>query len=474
MRPVDIALTPADKSAAMPDPAPLPAPGHRRSTRLHLAAVLIVVAYGAVAILPKVWHEREHHDFPQFYMGGVMAHAGDWAELYPEPIQGAKLNPGWPAGSRSKPGYWAAAQRRGVGRTFRYIQLPPNAILYAPLALLTSQDAYRLWHVIMWGFVAAAAWQAGRVYAVLGGPGAWGPAAVTLLVGCSPLMTYTARVSNTGPLLAACVGATALGLLRPERRGWAGPTLGIVVGGYTKFAPGVVLPVAVAMRRWRTVAATVALGVAIAGATMAVTGVGVWREFATVLWPPLQMASGAEANQTLYGLVSRVTHQFPLTGVAAVAVAAVRDGAGLAALALLVRRRSFWLDPAHVAAACALMMAWLLAFAPAAWAFYHCMLTPLWGWLAWEFARGRAGVRTAVVAAIVLTLVPTPGDWWGRLPEPIATRQFFSAVLVLAIAARRLWPTAEVNRGGTERKQGSRGAAERRSGGALDSAALAD
>ena len=417
----------------------------RPASRFHLLCAGVVLIAMAGVVLPAVWHERDHHDFGQFYMGGVMAARGDWAELYPVPYRGATLNPGWPMGSQSKPGYWAEARARGVGRTFRYIQLPPNAILYGPMARLTTQGAYRAWHGVMLVLLAVAAWQAGRVYAAVGGPGWWGPGLVTLLVGCSPLMWYTARVSNTGPLLATCVGATVLGLLRPERSGWAGVAGGVVVGGYTKFAPGVLLPVAVAMRRWRTVFATVVLGLLIAGATVAVTGVGVWQQFFAVLWTPLQLPSNEEANQTLYGLVSRVTHQFPLHRGPAAAVAVVRDVVGLGVLALLVRRRPFWTEPAHVAAACAAMLAWLVALAPAAWEFYHCMLTPLWGWLAWEFARGRWRVRAVVVAAIGLTWLPSPSWWWGRLPEPLASRQLFSAAAILVLAAWRLSPRRTCN-----------------------------
>ena len=434
---IDTARPTADKSAAMPDAGRRALMSPHRFRRL---AMLVVAVYVGLAVLPGMWHERDHHDFGQFYMGGAIARAGDWADLYPVPVPGATLNPGWPAGSTPKPGYQQQVKAHRVGGTFRFIQLPPNAILYEPLALMTYQNAYRAWHVVMLLLTVLAAGQAGRIYTAVGGPGTVGPALVTLLVGCSPLTVYTARVSNTGPLLAACVGQTVLGLLQPERTGWGGVAAGVVIGGYTKFAPGVVLPVAVAMRRWRTVAATVVLGLSVAAATMAVTGVGVWREFATVLWPPLQLPSNAEANQTLYGFASRVAHQFPLGRSASTAVALARDVAGLAVLALLARRRSFWDDPVHVAAACAALLAWLLAFAPAAWEFYHCMLTPLWGWLAWEFVRGRWGMRTAVIAAVALTFVPSPGSWWGRLPEPIASRQLFSALVVLALAAWRLRP----------------------------------
>jgi hypothetical protein len=409
-------------------------------TWAHAACTALVAAYVTMAVLPRVWHETEHHDFGQFYMGGVMARQRDWANLYPQPYPEADVNPGWRYGSVPKPAYDAAAAAHGVPNTFRYIQLPTNAIAYVPLSYLSYQNAYRTWHVVMLAFLVISAWQAGRIYAAVGGPRWWGAGVVTLLVGCSPLMVYTARVSNTGPLLAACVGATVLGLLRPERTGWAGPAVGIVVGGYTKFAPGVILPVAIAMRRWRTVGITVGAGLAIGALTVAITGLKVWQEFFVVLWPPLQKSSDSEACQSLYGFMCRVLRQFPLERPGEIVVAVWRDLVIACLLALLVRRRSFWDKPAHVAAASAAVMAWLLAFAPVAWQFYHCMLAPLWGWLAWEFARGRRAMRVAVVAAIAMTYVPSPGSWWGRLPEPIASRQLFSALLILTIATWRLRP----------------------------------
>jgi len=83
-------------------------------------------------------------------------------------------------------------------------------------------------------------------------------------------------------------------------------------------------------------------------------------------------------------------------------------------------------------------MAWMLIFSPVAWQFYHVMLTPLWGWLVWEAVRGRAMMRIAVVAALLLTLVPSPSEWWGRFPEPIASRQLFSAIIILVVGLHRL------------------------------------
>jgi hypothetical protein len=409
--------------------------------------VLLVFAFASIAILPHIWNEQKHHDFGQFYMGATMAQRGQWDALYPQPRTTSNVNPGWPRGSTMKPAYAAAAAERGVDDTFRYIQLPPNALLYYPLALLSVQNAYRLWHAVMIVFLAITAAQAGLVYDSIRGDGRRSIAAgfVTLLVGCSPLMIYTARVSNTGPLLSACVGAAVLGLFRPEGRRPLRPTLGLVIGGMTKYAPAAVIPVFVSMRRWRTLAWTAALSLLIAIGTVCITGAGVWIEFWRVLWPPLQKSSDSEACQSLFGFLSRVMHEFPLPPHVVTAIKIAQFIVLLVILSLLVRPWRFWdgssRAAATAAAASAALIAWLLIFSPVAWQFYHCMLMPLWGWLIWEAVRGRTMVTIAVVAALLLTLFPSPSDLWGRFPEPIASRQLFSATIILALALWRMTAT---------------------------------
>ncbi|HEX3356869.1 MAG TPA: glycosyltransferase family 87 protein [Tepidisphaeraceae bacterium] len=400
--------------------------------------IAFVALLFAAFILLHIWKDKERHDFGQFYMGGTMAHTGDWDSLYPVPLPKANVNPGWSYGSTEKPHYHELTVERGVGRTFRFIQLPPNAILYSWMAHLSYQNAYRVWHIVMAIFVVLTAAEAGAIYLKMSGEReSYIAGLVTLLVGCSPLMIYTQSVSNTGPLLSACFGAAVLGLLGPEKLGLS-PAIGMVVGGFTKYAPAVILPLVISMRRWRTLAWSVGLAVVIALATICVTGTGVWVEFWKVIWPPLQKSSNEEACQSLWGFLSRVLHQFPLHHPAVLGIKIGQYFVLVVILLTLVKRKEFWNVPEHVAAAAAALMAWLLIFAPIAWQFYHCMLTPLWAWLVWEAIRGKTGMRIAVAAGILLTIAPSPGSLWGKFPEPIASRQLFSAVVILGIALWRL------------------------------------
>ncbi len=401
------------------------------------ACIALVGLVAAGLIVAKIWREKEHHDFGQFYMGGAMAQTGDWQSLYPIPKPAANVNPGWSYGSDEKPHYAQVEKQRGVGRTFRFIQLPPNALVYSLMARLSYQNAYRAWHIVMAIFLIITAWQAGLIYRRMSGTESYAAGLVMLLVGCSPLMIYTARVSNTGPLLSACFGIAVLGLLAPEKLGLR-PALGMVVGGFTKYAPAVVLPLVISMRRWRTLAWSLGLTLLITLATICVTGTEVWVEFWREIWPPLQKSSDTEACQSVWGFLSRVLHQFPLHHPAVMGIKIAQYFVLVVILVKLVRRKEFWIVPEHVAAAAAALMAWLLIFAPIAWQFYHCMLTPLWGWLVWEAVKGKTGIKIAVIVGILLTIAPSPGNLWGKFPEPIASRQLFSAVVILGIALWRL------------------------------------
>ena len=173
------ANSPGD-SRRRPTPVPILRPVPRRPPisprRFGGLCVAVVAAVALGTVLPGVWNERAtHHDFGQFYMGGVVARAGAWGSLYPVPNPDSTGNPGWTYGSTMKPAYADLAQGRGVGSTFRYIQPPPDALLYLPLAWLSYQNAYRAWHVLMAALVVVTAAQAGRVYAaVAGGDGGRG------------------------------------------------------------------------------------------------------------------------------------------------------------------------------------------------------------------------------------------------------------------------------------------------------------
>ncbi len=406
------------------------------------------------SILPAVWNEPTKHDFGQFYMGGQIARAGAWDALYPVPKAGTVYNPGWYYGSVRKPAYAALAEGAGVDNTFRFIQLPPDALLYAPLAGLSYANAYRLWHVLMATLIGLTAWQAGRVYERLVGRPSAAAAGLYLVVGLCPLTYYAARTANTGPLLSACVGLTVLALLRPPTP-LAAPAaaVGIVVGFYTKLINAALFPLLLAMRRWTAAAWTAGLTVAIAFATLPVTGVGVWREWLTVLFPPLQKTSNGDPNQSLYGFVTRVTHTFPLTMGLSLAMHAIQAATLIAALAWLVRPRAFWDRPERVAAGAALLLLWLLIFSPASWAFYYVLTAPLWGWAAWEARRSRAAMAWTL-AALVLVAVPTPGSLWGKIPEPLASRQLWAGCILFGLAAwrlglpgRRQFPTPPVDNG---------------------------
>src|SRR5262245_15309599 len=104
-------------------------------------------------------------DFDQYYMGGVIARHGAWADLYPIPKPGAETNPGEPENSDLRPGYAKLARQYGMSELgTRYIQPPPFALLMVPLTFLPPKIAHPFWIFLLclatWGI----ARQSARAY----------------------------------------------------------------------------------------------------------------------------------------------------------------------------------------------------------------------------------------------------------------------------------------------------------------------
>ncbi|MGA2230780.1 MAG: hypothetical protein ABSH22_07760, partial [Tepidisphaeraceae bacterium] len=109
------------------------------------AAALVVIIANTLASIRFAGRATDFIDFGQFYMGGVMAHARAWSDLYPRPVPGSNLNAGFPDASVMSPFYAKAARENGVGDTYRYINPPPFALLLWPLSFFHSAQAKWVW-----------------------------------------------------------------------------------------------------------------------------------------------------------------------------------------------------------------------------------------------------------------------------------------------------------------------------------------
>lgn len=392
------------------------------------AAALVALA-GLVAYSFATRPTRQ--DWPQFFMGGAVAWHGAWDSLYPIPVEGVSDNPGFISGSTMRDGYAALAERYGAGDTYRFIQPPPNAVAYAPLAPLGLNRG----QVIFLTLQTLCAWlcavQAGMALQRLTGrPTRWAGALV-LAACCSPIAYWSVRVGNVSPAVGALLGGASLGLLR-RRETLSGAA--IAVAAITKYAGGVLLPVLLLSGRFRAAAWSVGVAAAAVAATAPVTGLGPWRTFAGEIWPALQRVSSIKENQSLGGTVLRWTGQPMLDGVAGAAVSGARWLALALVLALLFRaRRAMQRRGDALLAGVAAMVCWLLVFSPVYWEHYTMYLVPLWGW--WLWTARRSALRLAA-AAVVLAPMWFPPLLLSRapLPAPLDSALLGSAAAMLAVA----------------------------------------
>jgi hypothetical protein len=274
---------------------------------------------------------------------------------------------------------------------------------------------------------------AGKFYELAAGRPSRIAGALTLLVGCSYLMYTALRGLNLEAPMGLLLGVATLEILR--RDGINGAA-GVALGALLKYATLLLLPVAAALRRWRTLAWTgLLLTAAIAGSWL-VMGSGPFREFAR-LAPLLARPYEDEPNQSLTGFLLRITHTLPLPMGIARGVQITGILAFLALCLLIVRRlgRKAPAMAVDVFAAAAALIGWMLIFNPLVWNKYHLLLCPFWGWLVWEARQSKWRLALAIFAIAMVW-----GTWhmmWD-LPEPFNSHMLWGAMAMVAIAVVRL------------------------------------
>lgn len=403
----------------------------RFNARCRAVALLWLVV--VVSARESIW--PADHDFGQFYMGGLIARLGEWAALYPQPIPGSPLNAGWTDGSVPKPRFAQLAKQRGANTGNRYIQSPATALLLIPLAWLPYTTAHWAWLLLLCVAGWRVAVQAGLTLEAITSRPVRASGMITLMIACSPLMHRAVRVGNVSPLVAWCIGAAVLDLLRGRAARGAGA---IVAGSLLKYAPAVLLLVAAGRRNWRFFGGALA-GLALAAmVSWAIAGGAPMSEFVRSIAPTLGRSAFWRGNQTLQGVILRWSGASVLTRLQGLIVM-MACWITLAPIVLLTLRRVRPAgDPAFTLASSAALVAWLLIFAPIAWEHYYVYFCPLWGWLAWETTQGLLR-RGAAWVVWITHCFPWPllqGRF--QLPEPFTSVMLLGAIVILALAISRL------------------------------------
>ena len=429
---------------------PPPSPDERtRTVRFNRACAAAGLAFLLLTVWARWWWSDRRdipqwQDFPQYYMGGVIAAERAWDAMYPIPHAGSRFNAGFDDHSTMRPRYRELALERGLSEHLvRYIQPPPLTLLLAPLALLPFRFSILVWHTLL----ALAAFGVGVTAAEMyrlsrGGTSSRTGGLLILLVCCSPIAHRWVRVGNMSAVVGGLIGYAMLELARRDGpRGAAA----LVLGAMSKYAILVLAPLYLSARRWRTIAWAVAMTGVWVGLSLLFMGSGPFVTFATEVVPTLGRSSGIVNNQALYAFVRSLAglrEHDPTPHAMDLAFAVVRavSFAGVVGL-VLARGPTYWRRAAHVFAGGAALVSWLLIFSPIFWEHYQAYLTPFWGWLAYEAARSRA---RAALALLAIGLAFAPWDLALRylhlptLPNGLAATLLWSAVLMHGLAIATL------------------------------------
>lgn len=379
-----------------------------------------------------------HRDIAQYYMGGAMVARGEAEALYPIPTPGSTENAGFKNASVQRPAYARLAQAQGIAHFNRFVYLPPSALLFAPLGALDYGHARTIWIFVLGVCAWVVCLLAARIDRLVGGESRRS-GLLAIAIACSPLVYRAIRSGNVSPLVAAALGLAALALFE-RRSGCASAAL--AMGGLFKGTSMILLPLAIVLRRWRTLVGLAGVTALVVAASIAVLGVEPYRVYFGEIVPTLGRSFESSGNQSIAGLLRRL-------GAGEALSPGVRLGLRLAALgtlaaltALMLRRRSLLETSApHFFAAVAGLVSIVLIFSPLAWVHYHLYACPLWGWVLWEARRGRA---RAWLAWLALGLVYVPVGVVDTLPlaEPVRSHLLLGALVLLALSVARLATTA--------------------------------
>ena len=431
-----------------------------RFNRLCLAAGLawlLAVPFGSMFIRPTV------QDFPQYYMGGAIAARGAWDDLYPVPLPDSTHNPGFFEDSAMRPGYRKLALEIGGSENdVRFIQQPIVALLCAPLSWMNYPTANLWWR----GLLAACAWVC-SIYVVRGAALCIGRetklAGIAALLCCvSPLAYRAVRVGNVSCIVALCIGVVIFDLVArarrrdeplaesPDRARTRDPiaslilaampaAIALVLGSLLKYAPAALLPLHWFTRRFATPLVAGAVGLIALAATLVAAGPEPFRQFATTIAPTLNRSHPTAANQSLPGIVLRMSGQAQLS-TPQQTVLTVAQFVALAVIGVLLLRvrRERWLEPGTIFAAGLTLIVWLLVFGPIFWEHYPVYFIPFVGWLIWESMQSR-GRKFAVIAGAALLFTPAVIIAEKRaMPGFIYSHMLWGTLLLAAVAVGRL------------------------------------
>jgi hypothetical protein len=397
-----------------------------------LAAVLPFLALHHGGVKPFFTPGAGFPDFPQYYIGGSLALAGDFASLYAQPGDGATGNIGDPSVSIPKPGYTRLAQEKGVEDNMRYNLPPPSAFLFTPLALFPYPAARWIWIGLLGLLIWIDCLLAARA-AETCGAGANTVSLWWFVMAFSPLVTNVIRIGNSTPFLTAALALAAAGIYQKKT---TVSVASCILAGLLKGTSIVFAPLLLALKRWKIILTGAAASLLICAASLAITGVDVFREFITVVLPSTRIVITNEFNCSLYACLYRMFGDAALHGPLASGVRLTGAGLGLLLCLLIWKRRDrLGRDFGLFNAAVTGLIGLYIIFSPYTWLHYALCLFPFLPalWTSLEKTAPR-----------ILLAVSFAGIWLppglrickrlGTLPEPLASHLLLGEIGITALA----------------------------------------
>ncbi len=382
-----------------------------------------------------------YQDVASLYSAGLVARLGAWGALYANLANDTTFRVGQVAEPR--PALARLIAQRHMVDTMPFLDPPTAAVLLYPLGWLSFSAAHWAWIFLLCFSSWSLAMFGGSVYAGCAGEESKGRGGVVLLTAFSLLTYRCIRVQNLSPLVALCLIVSVFSFIAQSRTGrslWGG--LAMTIGGGLKFASAALVPLALAMRQWRTLAVATALSAALLLASCRMAGRATFEQYLRRIGPSLARSTDTPSNKSLQGFLLRATGVTPLPPTIRLAYRAL-EATTLAALLWLIFRQpqASWRLPPRVFAASAALIGWMLIFSPMCWEHYFCYLCPFWGWLIWEAQQGPWR-RVAALTTIATQWVPLPVNPWVSLPEPVNSYMLWGLVLMFGLAVARLTRTS--------------------------------
>ena len=268
-----------------------------------LLAILLALTFGRWLVRSSSWPI----DFAQYYLGGRMVLLGEPDAIYPIPHPDSTLNAGFIEASDLQPAAAREVQRYGIGGGLRFIQPPPAAVLFVPLAIFPPRAAMCVWLALLCCCQVSVGLIAAKICDRCGGTSR---ASMLVLIAASlaPGGMQALQIANLSPLMGLLWGLNLLLLLR-GREASAGVVF--VIGAVIKYWNLALVPIHLARRQFRAAAWALGAGILLLAVSLFLLGVGPYRTYLFEIGPTLGRPI-VRTNQSLIAYAMRLNGEQPL------------------------------------------------------------------------------------------------------------------------------------------------------------------